>query len=148
MNGVQKIDRMIEKLRRADEFIVLSLKKISDENRHAIEDKNIEQLRAGLDGDGNEIEPAYTPFTVSMKQAKGQVYDHVTLEDEGQFHRGITANILNGGIEMEGKDKKTPMLQEKYGSAIIKLNKKSVAELRVDLYKPELRKDFKTYITT
>lgn len=145
LRGFKRFDKLVRVLEKApvDEFFV----KISNENKHWIEDQNIEQLREGKDADGADIDPPYTLFTVRMKKAKGQESDFVTLEDTGKFYQGITAEITTKGFKMIGKDSKTGELMLKYGERIIGISTKNIDELSMDLYLPALIDEIKNYIS-
>tara|TARA_B100001287_G_C22686610_1_gene534240 strand:+ start:15205 stop:15678 length:474 start_codon:yes stop_codon:yes gene_type:complete len=47
----------------------------------------------GIRSDGTEIEPFYSPFTVELKQSRGQRTDHVTLKDTGDFYNSFVAFV-------------------------------------------------------
>jgi hypothetical protein len=145
LRGIKRLDKLVRAFEKApvDEFFV----KISNENKHWIEDENIKQLRTGKDADGKDIEPPYTLFTVRLKQAKGQEADFVTLEDTGKFYRGITAEINTKGFSMIGQDSKTGELMMKYGDRIIGISAQSIDNLKVDLYLPYLVEEIRIYLS-
>jgi hypothetical protein len=137
--GLKKIDAMIEKFERVDLAVVHVLTKVTDENKHVIEDKNIAQLKAGKKANGDTM-PPYSPTSVGIF---GKPEGPIQLLDEGDFHRGITAELFNGGFKMIGTDPKTEMLQREYGEDIIGESKESLAELRSELYLPELKREIR-----
>lgn len=47
----------------------------------------------GIRSDGSDIKPDYTPFTISIKQEKGQPTDRVTLKDTGDFYDSFVAFV-------------------------------------------------------
>lgn len=79
-----------------------------------IVDMNIGQMMDGRNADGSSIQPAYAPLTVEIKKAKGQVFDKVTLRDEGLFHQGTYLEKQGFPTEVNSTDKKTGKLDEKY----------------------------------
>lgn len=113
--------------------------KLIKENAHVVEDLQTDQLNAGMDSEGNPIGPPYRPLTVTLKKAKGQPYDRVTLKDEGDFHAGL---FLSGGAKNQfaigSSDPKTGKLQAKYGDEILGLNEASQHRLIDDLLRPEI----------
>jgi hypothetical protein len=115
------------------------------ENTAFIEDKNAEQLNQGLRGDGSVITPPYAALTKQIKSLKGQPIDRVTLKDEGNFHKGIKAEIGNDSISMFGQDEKTTILEQKYGVEIIGLTESNVVELGQEVVKPELQVKTRKY---
>lgn len=120
------------------------LEKIVEDNKAQIEDKNIEQLQAGLGVDGLPLEPPYSPFTVEMKKSLGEISDRVTLQSTGKFYKGIEVDPMNGGFEMQDSDSKWGMLTEKYGT-VIGLTDKSKSDLREDVFLPNLIEEVHDY---
>lgn len=112
------------------------LQEIAIDARPQIEDKVINQLDQGIDGEGNKIEPPYTEFTIGKKKFEHKPYDRVTLNDKGNFWKGIKANVMSTGFELIGTDPKTEMLEEKYGDDLIKLTDESKEELRDEVFIP------------
>jgi hypothetical protein len=94
-----------------------------------IEDLNAGQLEQGKDSTGDDIKPDYTPFTKSIKQAKGQPTNRVTLKDEGDFYKSIEYKVQQKGLEYQATDPKTDALQEKYGDEILGLDAQSITEI-------------------
>ncbi len=141
------IERKIENLKAMFQNIPVDsmMVMITERNKATIEDKNIQQLDAGIDGDGNPIEPPYAPLTVEIKKHLGQPFDRVTLENEGFFRKGIKANVMATGFEMIGTDPKTPKLLIKYGGKVLNLTKESKAELSQEVYKPEMMFELRSY---
>jgi len=119
-----------------------------DAERHVIEEaKQFEQYilrsnteeqlyRRGQDAEGNEVTPPYTPFTVQIKQAKGQPTDRVTLFDTGQFHGSFYVEWRNTEFEIYAKGPLTPKLAGKYGPEIFGLDDNSQQDLIDNLRKP------------
>lgn len=92
-----------------------------------IEDLNTDQLNAGLNAEGQRITPPYVPFTVAVKQAKGQP-TYPTMKDEGDFHRSIFVKTHQNAFEMDAADPKTARLIDKYGEEILGLTNKNIDE--------------------
>ena len=105
-------------------------------NTQFIEDLNRAQLWAGIDADGQPIEPDYTDATVRIKQAKGQPTDRVTLKDTGAVYEEIFTEIFSRAFEMDSSDPKAEELKAKYGPAIFGLNAASKQRL-IDYIKPQ-----------
>jgi hypothetical protein len=82
---------------------------------------NIEQINQGLRSDGSEILPSYSDFTIEMKKLKGQPYDRVTLQDTGDFYRGIKSDVNGLTIDTESTDWKNEKLKKKYETSKGKL---------------------------
>lgn len=94
------------------------------------------QMQAGQDSQGQQIRPAYTPFTKRMKREKGQPTDRVTLKDTGDFYAKQYAAFKADHLEIRSRDKKSPALVEKYGSAIFGLARPAVESVAYRI-KPE-----------
>jgi hypothetical protein len=82
---------------------------------------NKEQLYAGIDAKENDLQPDYTPYTVSIKQQKGQPTDRVTLYDTGDFYNSFF--LINAGTQLEvyATDWKRNKLFKKYGPELFGL---------------------------
>lgn len=94
------------------------------ENSEEALDKNIERLyNEGVDSKGQTLED-YAPFTIEIKKAKGQRYDHVTLQDEGDFVQGFFVKGNNFPFDFWSRDDKTKKIVKKYGKDIFGFRKK------------------------
>lgn len=102
-----------------------------------VEDLNIAQLQAGIDSQKKQIKPDYTDYTKSIKQAKGQPTNRVTLKDEGDFYKSITYKADAKGVEYKATDIKTTALEEKYGEEILGLTDDNIFEV-VNLIENEI----------
>lgn len=110
------------------ELILQFAREVIEENRPLLEDMNALQLKEGLRSDGSDITPFYTPFTIQLKQEKGQPTDRVTLYDTGAFWEGIHAQVSGNILEFIGTDSKTAELEEKYGEKILGLSEDNKSE--------------------
>jgi len=101
-------------------------------------------FKKGEDALGNEITPEYTPFTVELKQAKGQPTDRVTLKDTGDFYKSFLAHVDNSGdiiisadpIKIDEQTGLETNLTIKYGREIIGLNQHSLDILNEKIILP------------
>ena len=84
------------------------------DNSKLILDENRSQLFDGLDKDGKEIVPEYTPTTVSIKREKGQPTDRVTLRDTGDWQDAMFLEVKGNEILTDSSDWKTDELLKKY----------------------------------
>ena len=84
------------------------------DNSKFILDENRSQLFDGLDKDGKEIIPEYTPTTVSIKREKGQPTDRVTLRDTGDWQDAMFLEVKGNEILTDSSDWKTDELLKKY----------------------------------
>ncbi len=138
-----KIEEVLQQLSKvtpeAQEKALLSIVK---KNEADLVDLNISQMLGGRNADGSEISPAYTPFTVRIKKAKGQTYDRVTLRDEGDFQQSMFAKTEKFPVILDSKDSKSQMLQAKYGDEIFGLDTQNKT-LFVEEIKPEIQSYYK-----
>lgn len=95
-------------------------------------DLNVLQMDQGTDSAGEAIEPPYRPLTISIKQMKGQPFNMVTLEDEGDFKHYITIEYRGNDMFIFSKDWKNKKLTDKYGWQIFGLNDKNLAYIRLE----------------
>ena len=84
------------------------------DNSKLILDENRSQLFDGLDKEGKEIVPEYTPTTVSIKKEKGQPTERVTLRDTGDWQDAMFLEVKGNEILTDSSDWKTDELLKKY----------------------------------
>jgi len=87
-----------------------------------IVERQQERIFSGLDKNGNQIEPAYTPFTINMKKLFDQPFDRVTLKDTGDFYKSMFIERKGNDVIFSSKDEKTEKLTTKYGEEIFGLS--------------------------
>ena len=92
----------------------------------------------GIDGAGKKLEPAYRPLTLQLKRIKGQRVDHVTLQDEGDFHGAYHLLFQSTRFAIVNDDAKAAKLERKYGPDIFGLTDENVQEVRVLIREPFL----------
>jgi hypothetical protein len=117
--------------------------RILDSNKERILDLNREtQLREkGIDSKGKKLQE-YAYFTIQIKQLIGQPFNRTTLFYSGKFYEGFTYtyNRNTYTLNIYSTDKKTPLLEEKYGSDIFGLTKDNEIYLEMKILKQELDK--------
>jgi len=131
---------MIAPLRRVS--IEDVIKKATQQHVDDFVEANKEQLQEGENSDGQQITPFYTPFTVEMKEIKGQPSDRVTLKDTGDFYSGFYGDVSNTGTTLSSHDDKTDDLEGKYGPRIFGLTVASKEEVGARMI-PTIQKLFK-----
>lgn len=82
---------------------------------------NQQQMYAGVNNDGSDINPQYKARTVRIKNEKGQPTDRVTLKDTGAFYEGMGLEIAGDTIKEFSTDPKNDSLVQKYGPEIFGL---------------------------
>lgn len=96
-----------------------------------------EQLdEQGVDSLGRSLGD-YSPFTVSMKRFKGDRYDHITLNDTGDFHNSFTVRVVADGWIQDADDssKYDEPLFEVYGLDVLGItdeNLKYIQEMIIE----------------
>lgn len=89
--------------------------KVLDDNADVYADMNVEQqVNYGIKADGSQI-GQYSPFTIKLKQKKGQETRFVTLEDTGDYHKAFFGKVQSGKLIISSKDNKLNELKKKYG---------------------------------
>lgn len=85
----------------------------------------------GIDAKGERI-GSYSPKTKAIKDANGEISDHVTLLDTGKFYESFRV-FLQGSDLIISSDtiKDTDDLIFKYGQDILGLNEDSLEKLRL-----------------
>jgi hypothetical protein len=133
-------ENMMEAVKRMDKGMPAAVKRSLQQplTEATIIDMNVEQQLAGRDSEGLPIDPPYAALTIAIKKIKGQPWDHVTLEDEGDFHAAVTIEWRNNDLFIFSKDEKNDKLTKKYGWQIFGLNDKNLAEIRLEHSLPYL----------
>lgn len=96
-----------------------------NETAKAYTDLQREQLFSGINEQGDQITPEYSPRTVAIKRKKGQPTDRVTLRDTGDFYQGIFMDPREDIYVIDSADEKSGALQKKYGEEIFGLAPKN-----------------------
>ena len=77
----------------------------------------------------------YTPFTKSIKQEKGQRFDHPTLKDSGAFYASFIVKPYKGGFEIDADPVKDETnLFDELGKDILGLNDENL-QIIINFYK-------------
>lgn len=104
-----------------------------------------DQLFQGVNKFGEDIKPAYKPYTIRRKIEKGQPYDRVTLKDTGAFYRGVIIDVRGEEFALESADEKSSSLQAKYGPSIFGLNEDSRVKY-IEKLEPVFIDEIKSYL--
>lgn len=100
---------------------------------------NKKQLFSGIRSTGTDIKPAYAPYTVLIKDQKGQPTDRVTLKDTGSFYDNFFVDVNSETFTINSSDPKTEVLIGKYGEKIMGLTSDSRGEYVAYTFFPTLR---------
>ena len=100
---------------------------------------NDQQYEKGIKGDGQSI-GRYSRKTIPIKVARGQRIDHITLRDEGNFHKGYTMERAGYGGLVYSRDSKADMLEGRYGSGINDLTNQNQSKIVESEIKPAFLK--------
>ena len=121
-------------------------RKALEQNQQKIVEANAEQLyEHGINSLGIRIDTyqPYTPYTVRIKQEKGQPYDRVTLRDTGDFQKSFEVVFEPVGFYITATDYKTQDLIDKYGAKIFGLTKENMQEIAVKYVLPVVTEEIK-----
>lgn len=98
---------------------ILNSKKVRE---FVIELQQERLYNTGKDSKGNSL-GSYSPFTVVIKQEKGQRTDHITLRDTGEFYESMTFHATSTEIVFDADAQKDDSnLFEDFGIDILGLN--------------------------
>jgi len=107
---------------------------ISTELKELIIELNQDQLYdLGEDSKGNKLwsfSPSmpYSPYTIKIKQAKGQPTDRLTLRDTGAFYKSFTVEVEGTSIVLDADgQKQNTNLFSQYGIDILGLNDQNMS---------------------
>lgn len=126
---IEDIEKRISQLQQLDVNNLLNeiLTSLQDE---IIKFNTLDQLfDKGLTTDSKEL-PAYRPFTVKIKSAKGQRVDHMTLKDTGDFYAAWFVKMGKDSITLGSADGKAIELDTRYPGGIFGLTDDSLEKLR------------------
>jgi len=85
----------------------------------------------GIDAKGERI-GSYSPKTKAIKNANGEISDHVTLLDTGKFYESFRVFLQGSDLIISAETiKDTDDLIFKYGQDILGLNEDSLEKLRL-----------------
>lgn len=124
-------------------------RKALEQSQQKIVELNVEQLyEYGENSLGVRIDTyrPYTPYTISIKQEKGQPYDRVTLRDTGDFHRSFGVVFEPTGFYITATDHKTQELIDKYGPEIFGLTEINRQTITTNYVVPVVIKEIKREI--
>lgn len=88
----------------------------------------------GVDAKGESL-GQYSPFTIALKEKKGQRIDHITLKDTGEFYGSMKVKAQRDEIIVSADMKKPDTDLEVIYPNALGLNEKSLSEIR-DFTKP------------
>ena len=105
-----------------------------------------EQLSEGKRGDGSML-PLYKKATIISKQERGSVImgSRIALIDNGDFWKGMFADIGYNSVIVDSKDWKRDMLVERYTEAIFyidPINKQYLSDLLYPKVKAKIDETF------
>ena len=105
------------------------IKQTFKETEHTAIDMNVSQMYDfGVDRN-NEMIGEYSDYTKSVKSAKGQKFDFVTLRDTGDFHDNMGfQQITEEYAEIDSSDIKTSEIKEEFGDEIMGLTEENKQE--------------------
>lgn len=138
------IDSLLDKVKQFNESLAdgTYLSRIILDHEAEICDMNTESqlFERGVNRVGVEIMDyaPYHPYTIELKELKGQPTNRVTLRDEGDFHRSFKVQTYPDKFLIYATDGKTEWLMKKYGRQIIGLTDENAEELAQSYIKPEL----------
>ena len=139
MDGIIHIKKKLIEL---ESVLPSMLAEVFTEIASEVEDANILQLQKGQRGDGSFL-PDYSPASVNRF---GKPPGPIRLFDEGDFYRGIILKVFPNGIELQGRDIKTDMLQHIYGEGILDLTEESLERLKQDFVLELLQEKVERYL--
>jgi len=129
------LEQVIQRLREID--LSRTALRVVDQQKHIALDLNTEDqlFGRGIDSEGNSL-GEYAPLTISIKKAKGQPYDRVTLKDTGDFFNGFRADTSEWPVQIYSTDRKARSLAERYGSGIFGLTSDNLDQFTSNIQEP------------
>jgi hypothetical protein len=144
--GPNRIDHLFQLLedfdRRPAIFEEAMRQPLSEQSDYMVE-LNQRQLDDGTRSDGSFL-PPYSPYTVVLKEKKGQQTHPMNLEDTGSWRRLMKAKLYGNKFEIQSDDPKDEMLQDKFGEEIEGLTEEHIAEVG-ERAKPGILNNLRNY---
>jgi len=117
------------------DFAVMAMDKPANLNKVVELNTRGQLYDKGIDSEGTPLEAIggnYSPKTKRYKAEQGQRYDHVTLEDTGEFYESEKAQFESDGSILITADtiKDGQDLQDRWGKNILGLTTESQLELK------------------
>lgn len=130
---MRKLDELISKLKSFEDEIIKVIEEAIRANEDFIVALNYEDqlYDGGVDRDDVPLKPPYAESTVKRKKRKNQITSHVTLRDEGIFHKSFYIYYGDDNFEIMTSDPIEPILKWMYNEKILGLtdtNKQYVFE--------------------
>lgn len=103
----------------------------------------------GEDSTGRTLESiggAYSPFTIRIKEAKGQPTNRVTLSDTGEFYASFVIKPFKGGFTIDADPNKDDTnLFEEWGDDIVGLNQENL-QIVINFFKDAILREINNRI--
>ena len=139
---MKDIERLLNNVSNLDlNDVLFQMWRRNDTQDYIIELNTKDQLfDDGIDSLGSELGD-YTPYTKQIKSEKGQRYDHITLNDTGEFYKSFKVVPSKKGFKITANPNKddTNLFQE-FGVDIVGLTKENVFKL-LDFIEPMFSKE-------
>lgn len=145
MSVLKKIDGMIRRARKVDEKYIMRQIVLDKRMRDLIIRLNTEDqlYNKGIDSRGREL-GNYSPFTIEIKIEKGQRYDHITLNDTGDFYKSFRVLLNGSDIKIDYNDEGKGLALD-WGEDIIGLTEENLQRV-IDVAKLVILPKVKAYI--
>ncbi len=103
----------------------------------------------GEDSAGRTLESiggAYSPFTIRVKEAKGQPTNRVTLLDTGEFYASFVVKPFKGGFTIDADPNKDDTnLFDEWGDDIVGLNQENL-QIVINFFKDAILREINNRI--
>lgn len=151
MAGLNSIKSLLSAVETVERSLMegVYVQRAVEEKREDIVAMNVEQLyERGVNSVGVAIDSyaPYAPYTILVKQQKGQPTDRVTLRDTGEFHKSFILVIDSTGFYITATDPKTWDLVDKYGDKIFGLTPENRSSMCWGLLYPIVMKQIDSEI--
>jgi len=145
---MKDIERLLNNVNKLDvNDVLLAMWKRNDTQDYIVELNTKEQLlEEGIRSDGSEIGEYTTNTIVGTSQYKGKIekgqrYDHITLNDTGEFYKSFKVVPSKKGFKITANpNKEGTNLFTEFGVDIVGLTKESVFKL-LDFIEPLFSKE-------
>jgi hypothetical protein len=129
------IGETIRKFKRLDfKKVIISILNTTSVKELVVEMEQNRLFNTGKDSEGDSL-GGYSPFTVLIKQEKGQRTDHITLRDTGEFYESFTFHATGTDLVFDANPvKEDNNLFDDFGIDILGLTEEDTERLIERIY--------------
>ncbi|QES88869.1 hypothetical protein [Rhizosphaericola mali] len=147
--ALNQLQNLIQSLSKFD--FETEQERIVSDNKDLLTTFLTNQLSMGLDGNDENIQPQYAPFTIEIKEKYGQglgaITDRVTFFMTGAFYQGLQSSVGAGVFSFTSPVSYLQDIINRSGQKVLELNIHSREDFGNDILFPKFKEVFKQKTT-